>query len=298
MIQDQVTRLTPGEHGSPITAVLADAGAVSPRAVVVAANATRPRIPGWASDAVETAAATVVEAPVIRHSSGIDLRTESPAGQHLLVVGGGLTAAHLAVGAADAGATVHMVSRRPLRTQTFDADPGWLGPRYLTGFEAEPDWDRRREMIRRARNGGSIPRDMIERVRGCGRLNVLEAAAVGQASLAGPCWEVALTSGTVLSVDEIWLATGTDHDVRTVDFLTPLVARCPTRIVGGLPVVGRDLKWPAVPVWLMGALAGLQLGPAAQNLAGARMAAARIVPALSRHCDRAVTAGRRAEAPA
>lgn len=278
----EVRSLDVSEDDERAMVTLDDSEVLTAGAVVVATNQGRPRIPGWASDAVE-AAWSPGPAPVIRHSVGVDLRSERLQGRSVLVVGGGLTAAHLAVGAAERGAAVRLVCRRGLRTQTFDADPGWLGPRFLAGFEAEPRWDRRREMIREARNGGSIPEDMDRRLRGCRGVTLTEGAHVREAEVVGEQWTVTLDDGEAMGADEIWLATGVDHDVRTIDLLARLMDRRPLPIAGGLPVIRPDLRWPGAPVWLMGSLSGLQLGPAAVNLSGARMASTRIVPSLRSH---------------
>ena len=36
-----------------------------------------------------------------------------------------------------------MILRRPLQIRNFDTDPGWLGPKYLNDYYAEPDAHRR-----------------------------------------------------------------------------------------------------------------------------------------------------------
>ena len=56
----------------------------------------------------------------------------------------------------------------------------------------------------------------------------------------------------------------------------------PTMLVNGLPVLDDHLRWPGLELFITGGLAALQLGPAARNLHGARMAAARIVPAIAK----------------
>jgi hypothetical protein len=52
-------------------------------------------------------------------------------------------------------------------------------------------------------------------------------------------------------------------------------------LAGGLPVLDACCRWPATEVHLMGELAALQAGPLAPNLAGARIAAERIVSAMA-----------------
>jgi cation diffusion facilitator CzcD-associated flavoprotein CzcO len=62
-----------------------------------------------------------------------------PRGETVLIVGSGLTSGHLAIGAVKRGAHVVMMARRTFQEKLFDAEPGWLGPKYLKGFHAEPD---------------------------------------------------------------------------------------------------------------------------------------------------------------
>ena len=49
-----------------------------------------------------------------------------------------------------------LMIRRQLSEKLFDAEPGWLGPKYLKGFFAQSDWEQRVMMIQQARNGGSM----------------------------------------------------------------------------------------------------------------------------------------------
>ena len=58
----------------------------------------------------------------------------------VFLIGGGLTDAHLALGAARRGASVDLISRRALRVRAFDTDPGWLGPKRLADFESVVDF--------------------------------------------------------------------------------------------------------------------------------------------------------------
>ena len=53
------------------------------------------------------------------------------------MVGGGISAAQVALRLVGEGQEVHLISRHPLRKHQFDSDPGWLGPKYMKGFERE-----------------------------------------------------------------------------------------------------------------------------------------------------------------
>ncbi|WP_442949133.1 hypothetical protein [Nostoc sp.] len=61
--------------------------------------------------------------------------------KRVLIVGGGLTSGHLAVGAISRGAEVHLIIRRQFSEKLFDAESGWLGPKCLKGFSAQSDWE-------------------------------------------------------------------------------------------------------------------------------------------------------------
>ena len=76
---------------------------------------------------------------------------------------------------------------------------------------------------------------------------------------------------TVAEFDKILLGTGVKADCRSVPFVRDLLENCEAvPIIGGFPVLSTDLQWGSLPVFVVGALAGLQLGPGALNLMGAR----------------------------
>ncbi|WP_456085757.1 hypothetical protein [Limnoraphis robusta] len=210
------------------------------------------------------------------------MRSLHPAGEQILIVGGGLTSGHLALGMVARGATVTLMVRRQLREKLFDADPGWLGPKYLKAFEAESSWQVRSRMIQRARDGGSItPALMIQLRRAIrqGKLILLENCQV-KAAIWDNNWQVECDRQEALTFDRIILATGTQLDARQHPLLQDILQVYPTEILDGLPVLDQHLRIPGCELFVMGGLAALQVGPVARNLAGARMAAARIVPAL------------------
>lgn len=203
--------------------------------------------------------------------------------QSIVVVGAGISAAQLAVQLADEGHQVHVVGRHPVKVHTFDANPGWLGPKNLTRFHTETDPDRRRMMIDKARNRGSMPRDVklrFDRAVQSGVVEhrvdeVLHAEPILQSHQA-PRIELQLREGRI-ECDRVVLATGFRTERPGGELVDALVqnyalecAQC------GYPVIDRHLCWhPRISV--MGPLAELEIGPAARNIAGARMAATRII---------------------
>jgi len=214
----------------------------------------------------------------------------------IAVIGAGLTGVQTALHLADldptgdgaAIAPVTLVSPHEVRVRRFDVDPGWLGPRRLDGFAREPSPDRRRAVIEAARQVGSIPpevRDDLDRALRAGRVLLHRlpdhALSDGWAPRRTPAGWAFDVGGASAIADRLVLATGLRPAPTTsalVDAVRrtaspgsrPRLARC------GSPVPDRALRWhPRVRV--VGDLAGLELGPAARNLAGARAAASRIV---------------------
>jgi len=214
------------------------------------------------------------------HSQKVDLRTVRLQGEKILIVGGGLTSGHLAIGAIKQGAHVILMSRRELQEKLFDADPGWLGPKYLKGFAAETDWSARSQLIQKARNGGSMtPAMLLQLRRGTrdGKVTVQEGCQVSEAIWSQKHWLVRCADGRIVECDRIWLATGTKFDASQEPLLADVLDAYPTEIVNGLPVLTQGLCLPGSEFYILGGLAALQIGPVARNLSGGRMGSDRIV---------------------
>ncbi|NJK39970.1 MAG: lysine N(6)-hydroxylase/L-ornithine N(5)-oxygenase family protein [Oscillatoriales cyanobacterium RM2_1_1] len=268
------------ENGSVITA----------RRVLLATGAGIPQIPDWAEHISMTY-------PLERlcHAQQVNLNTLLLVGERILIVGGGLTSGHLAMGAIQRGATVTLMTRRWLQEKLFDANPGWLGPKYLKGFKAEPCWLNRWHRIQQARNGGSLTPTMM--------LNLRQAERQGKLVLEENChvvsatwqahsevepfddhsrqhWQIHCDNGSSQSFDRIWLATGTRFDLQQHELLQEVLTRYPAEMVQGLPVLDFSLRIPGCECFIMGGLAALQIGPVARNLFGGKLASERIVPAL------------------
>jgi pyruvate/2-oxoglutarate dehydrogenase complex dihydrolipoamide dehydrogenase (E3) component len=249
---------------------LADGSDCEAAVVVIAANRTVPRVPAWAAQ--EAGGAVTHAAAVIPSDVGPDDR--------VVVVGGGLTAAQLCVAAMRREAAVTMVARHELRCSGTDADPRWLGRSRLGPFLAETDWERRACVYRSARVG-TMPAAWADQIRG--------AAARGQLALHEKVTVTAITAdrhgltvhATVGAVpaDRVWLASGWDPDARRDPLLAPLLGAGTTSC--GLPIVDHACRIAGTTIHLSGAAAALQTGALAPNLAGARIAAERIVASLT-----------------
>jgi cation diffusion facilitator CzcD-associated flavoprotein CzcO len=259
---------------------LGNGRSIKARRVVLAHRGGTPYWPAWAMIAQESS-----PKQQLQHSSQIDLSQVQVSGKRILIIGGGLTSGHLAIGAIATGAQVTMMHRREFYAKLFDADPGWLGPKNLKGFEAAKNWEERWQMVKNARNGGSLTPAIMSQLRQAEKVAKLcfsENCEVQQAIWQGNNWLVICHDGQQLEFDRIWLATGTQLDASTEPLLANLQTTYPTEIVGGLPTLEDHLRWPGSQVFTMGGLAALRVGPTARNLSGARMASQRIVPALTK----------------
>jgi cation diffusion facilitator CzcD-associated flavoprotein CzcO len=248
--------------------------------VVLATNNSVVQMPDWASQIPN-----LYPRDRLVHSHKIDLRSLNLAGEHILIVGGGLTSGHLAVGAIAQGAIVSLMSRRVLKEKIFDAEPGWLGPKYLKGFAAETDWEKRRQMVLNARDGGSMTPAMLTQLRRMNRssrVHFYEQCQIACANWQEGNWQIRCEDGMKFTCDYIWLATGTRFDFRAEPLLAEVMAKYPNSSIGGFPLLDKHLRWPGCELFIMGGLSALQVGPTARNLFGARMASDRIVPALTK----------------
>ena len=246
-----------------------DSGGLEARRVVLALGPARPRWPEWARDAAAAGAP-------VQHAFGT-AATEPPAGE-LVVLGGGLSAAQVALRLAEGRpGRVTLLTRHDWRVALFDADPTWIGTG-LRRFQQISCLERRRAQIRSARRAGSItPHDYhrfrrAER-RGDVRRQLGEVASWGHVESE---LRLRLVGGEELRCAGVVLATGFCDEQPGSEWL-----RQPAEEAGlpcapcGTPRVDKLLRWHP-RLHLAGSLAELELGPAARNIVGARLAAERL----------------------
>lgn len=211
---------------------------------------------------------------------------------NILMVGGGLTSAQLSDLAIRRGVTkVWHLMRGPCKVKLFDVDLSWMGKfrnveqAYFWGADSDAE---RLQHILTARNGGSITPTYHKKLKKhmeTGRLELREHACVSSASFdAGKgVWHVETEPPipNLPAFDFLYFATGIQSDFFALPYLQTLLARHPIDGHGGLPCLTEDLMWKKdLPFFVTGRFAGLQLGPAAGNLGGARVGAERIAWAI------------------
>ncbi|RNA67912.1 FAD/NAD(P)-binding protein [Alteribacter keqinensis] len=254
---------------------LSDGRLIDSRHVVAAIGlGEQPYWPEWAKEIRSDSPSAVA------HVFDRDLDTDSIKGP-VTIVGGGITAAHLAVKlAGQEPGNVTLLKRHPFRIHEFDSDSGWMGPKNMSRFQKVNDLAKRRRIIRQARHRGSIPQEL--------HMNLLHLERSGRLKINhGDITHAAQTSDGIITLygdnnvlhqtRTVILATGFIQEAPGMNWLEPLIkdhklkcAEC------GYPVVSESLEW-CDHLYLMGGLAELELGPTARNISGARRGAGRIV---------------------
>lgn len=197
-----------------------------------------------------------------------------------VVIGGGISAAQAAVAlAALRPGEVTLLARHPLRVHQFDSDPGWLGGN-LPSFRALSSLPSRRAALTSARHRGSLPPDVaraLKRAEQAGALQIIiDPLGVTEATAGEGDAALRLGSGATLRAARVVLATGFAGQRPGGRFIDDAIARLGLRCAPcGYPVLPESLTW-APDLFVSGPLAELEIGPAARNIAGARMASQRI----------------------
>jgi FAD-NAD(P)-binding len=259
--------------------VCADGREIETRALVLAPGLRgHERLPEWPR------ALAASGGDRVSHVGRLDLRQQRVAGERILVIGGGLSAATLTAAAVRRGAGVTLVSRHPLASKLFDADPGWIGPKYLRLFQREEDPAARLRMVRRARGGGSVTPDLLatlERHATAGlvtlRIEDEVIAARWRPCANGIGVRFRRQPDRECVFDRVWCATGFEPRIERLSWLGDLRS---VKQVEGRPVTGPTLELRP-RCFVSGWLAELTVGPAGRNIAGARYAAGLIAAMLA-----------------
>jgi len=273
-IQGEATAIRKTARGLEVQTT---AGAFEAREVILAISSNdKLEVPAWAEQVK----------PVAMHVFDPDFSFSSlMPGEKIVVVGSGITAAQVALYAAKISpGNVQLLIRHPLKIAEFDADPCWMGPKCLSLFSAEKDYSRRREMIKSARNKGTVTPEVFAAVRKAERLGVLKVV-VAEVESAHKVWNNQATlldayNNNLCLASHVLLATGFAPGRPGGKLLEQVVAAFDMPVAkDGFPIVDRNLHWKD-GIYVTGALAELEVGPPARNILGARLAGARLARVL------------------
>ncbi|PRP90721.1 tRNA 5-methylaminomethyl-2-thiouridine biosynthesis bifunctional protein MnmC [Enhygromyxa salina] len=247
--------------------VESDRGGLVARRVILALGHPPPSVPAWA-DPLGGAALHVFDPRFDR----------SPPSGSAVIVGGGLSAAQLALHWARArpGAPT-LICRRAPPIAELDAASRWARPRWSWRFASFPLAGRLSVLDAETRRGSVPPRvaARLARAQRRGSLRIVfdevvdvRREAAEQVVTLGDhpalrCRRLALATGFAPAFDRVPLLDGIAEELG--------LERGPL----ALPLLDAGLRWhPRVHV--VGAAARLSLGPLAANIAGARLAALRL----------------------
>lgn len=164
----------------------------------------------------------------------------------VLVIGAGLTAAHLAINALKHGVTkVVMITRSQLKIKPFDVDLDWIGKYRNTNqavfWSADTD-EERLEQLREARNGGSITPRIYKTMQPYitqGRLKIhTNTIITGKDwNLEDRTWivETQPVIPDLPEFDYVYCATGLENDIESVPCLRKMHRKYPIKVLGGSP---------------------------------------------------------------
>ena len=261
--------------------------------VVLALGNDEPLYPDWVTqNLVDTGRARHLLDTNISHS-----HPSSSTKSSVAIIGCGLTAVHKALQLAkdETFKQIHLIGRSNIKEKQFDTHQDWMmdqaaAERSIAGggfglpkrhqtFRDTSCLIQRRQIIAQERIPGTVTAAVNRGLQYAIRNKQIqwhqaEVSSLSQSTANEAC-SLHLSSGTSIEVDRILLATG--FGKRPPSLMQKL--RLPVSDVCGYPIVDRDLRWGHPRIFVSGALAELELGPSARNIAGARLAAERIVQA-------------------
>ena len=211
--------------------------------------------------------------------------------ERVLVVGGGLTAVQTALRVVNDGHECVLCSRRPLQEKHFDLTVEWFDRRTANHCRSDiyhdNDFTSRLQKLKEARDGGSVPPMYMKQLADSNIktwVGQVEYKETDDSPTTGTRDGVhVLFQGLPHVFDRVVLACGVTPDCTANPVLGKVVQKWPVPVHGGLPLLTEDLQWNKKThpnLFVVGALAALQMGPDAGNLMGLRRAATVVANAL------------------
>jgi hypothetical protein len=257
--------------------VRTSAGDFKTRRVILAISSNdKLLVPDWAAQIQ----------PVAKHVFQSDFTLDSiRPGERQLVVGAGITAAQVALHACSVTpGKVRLLTRRPLKIAELDSEQCWLEPTCLSIFAEEKDYTRRRDLIKSARNKGTVTPEVYRAIRRAelqGKLEVVVAEVdSARHTVSGQVTLLDAYNNHLGLASNVILSTGFAPGRPGGKLVDQVIAEFGMPLAGdGFPVVDSDLHWKD-GIYVTGALAELEVGPPARNILGAQLAANRLRRAL------------------
>lgn len=269
-------RATQVKESSNCLSISSTAGTLNTRSLLLCIGlSNQPHWPEWANELRS-------QRGCVQHIFDDDTQLiEKAPPSSVAIIGGGLTAAQTALSYSRRGCPkVIIITRHPQRTNQFDADPGWIGLKYLNDFYTINDFSIRRNIIDGARNRGSIPTDVLDHLKqhiAHGRIKIIH----GEVSACDKCTDntllIMLNSRDLkIGAHKIILATGFHNKRPGGDFIDQTIDELNLPCAGcGYPIVDQGLRWHP-RIFVSGPLSELEIGPVARNIIGARLVGKRL----------------------
>jgi len=230
--------------------------------------------PGWAKRAAAEGA------NICHVLDGSFCREKIPERGEIVVVGGGMSAVQAALSIADKDRHVTLLSPHSLRQNYYDSDPGWMGPKFLNQYRKISCFQKRRRITEKAKNAGTITHDMkreLIKKQSRNECSVTIDRVESCSMLTNDLMLLNLKSGDTLAANHIVLATGYENRRPGGSLLNGLISNYSLNCSEcGFPITDPSLRWHE-RLYVSGALAELEVGPASGNIIGARMAAEKIL---------------------
>lgn len=178
----------------------------------------------------------------------------------ILIVGGGITSAQLAIRSIKANwcKSVMFIQRSQSLLRHFDVTNEWMGPKrgkVLDEFYSMDMVDRA-HLLKSARKGGSLPPELHKEMKVLEKKNKNFVCKEG-VEISHVDWDAMneeflisldgdLSEMMPVQVDYIWLATGCSNIISKYPVLEELRQILPIDVVNGLPVLSADLSWSGI----------------------------------------------------
>jgi cation diffusion facilitator CzcD-associated flavoprotein CzcO len=220
------------------------------------------------------------------------------AGKSVGVIGGGQSAVEYSALLHEAGAAVHLIARRPIRWLEPDTDhlrtwwdqlrepragiaPGWVN----WAIEAFPyafyHLPQPRKDHFTSTNYGPAANDWL-RERVLGKVDLHEQESVEELTPAGAAGlALTLSSGEMLRVDHLMLATGYKVKLRNIPILSQALA-AEVRTEADAPVLSNWFETSVPGLYMLGLASVRSFGPLFRFVVGAKAAAPRVAAAIAR----------------